>query len=139
MGLDERRRIAAIKDGHTARYNQQLNTALGFQVPFEIDAATFPENKTVLDCYDSYFDSYGPGLVVKVLQEICKDKFGRDTVKEKIKKVVFQNTAKSPEVKGHKEVELDSKGVLYVRESFYGYSDLLFGEDDLKNQIEQQL
>ena len=53
-----------------------------------------------------------------------------------VKKIVFENTAKSPEDKGHKEVRLE-QGTLFVRESFYGYSDILFGEDDLR--LVQQL
>lgn len=138
MGLAERRRIATIKDVHAPRFQNELNAAIGFALPFHLDAGSFPENSTVLDCYDYYFESYGPGLVVKVFKEICADDIGKQAVKDRIEKIVFQNTAKSPDDKGHREVALDGK-TLFVRESFYGYSDLLFGEDDLRKTTEALL
>lgn len=138
MGLAERRRIAKIKDEHAPRFQKELNDAVGFELPFEIDAATFPENATVLDCYDYYCESYGPGLVVNVMKSICADSMGKDAVKEKFDKIVFQNTAKSPEDKGDKEAKIENR-TLFVRESFYGYSDILFGEDDLRKALENML
>jgi hypothetical protein len=138
MGLEEKRRLAAIRENHAPRFQSELKTAAGMDLPFEINMATFPENKVVLDCYDYYFESYGPGLVVKVFKDLCKDNLGKDAVKEKIKKVVFENTAKSPDDKGHKEIKLEN-GTLFIRESFYGYSDILFGEDDLRQAIEAML
>lgn len=138
MGLAERRRVANIKDNHTKRFQAELNSAIGFELPFEIDIATIPENNTVLDCYDYYYESYGPGLVVKVMKQVCVDTMGREAVQEKIKKIVFQNTAKSPDLPGDKSVALEN-GTLYVRESFYGYSDKLYGEDDLLKTIESML
>jgi hypothetical protein len=138
MGLAERRRIMEIKENHAPRFQKELNEAAGFDLPLEIDIASFPENATVLDCYNYYYESYGPGLVPQVFKDICKDQLGRDAVKDKIKKVVFQNTANSPEDPGDKEVKIEG-GTLFVRESFYGYSDKLFGADDLRTAIENML
>ncbi|MCC7383239.1 MAG: hypothetical protein IT384_15490 [Deltaproteobacteria bacterium] len=138
MGLAERRRIAAIKDQHAPRFQQELNEAIGFALPFEIDVSSFPENGTVLDCYDYYFESYGPGLVVTVFKGICQDEMGKQAVKDKIKKIVFKNSAASPDDPGDKEVKIEG-GTLLVRESFYGYSDKLFGESDLRTAIENML
>lgn len=138
MGLAERRRIATIKDVHGPRFQLELNKAAGFELPLEIDLSTFPENATVLDCYDYYYESYGPGLLPKVFEQLCVDDLGKAAVQEKIKKVVFQNTAKSPEDPGDKSLELKD-GTLYVRESFYGYSDKLFGDTDLRTALENML
>jgi len=138
MGLAERRRIATIKEVHVPRFQKEMTHAVGFDLPFEIDVASFPENPTVLDCYDYYFESYGPGLVVKVMKDVCVDDLGKDAVKAKFKKIVFQNSAKSPEDKGEKSVRVEDD-TLFVRESFYGYSDILFGENDLKQAIEAML
>lgn len=138
MGLEEKRRLAAIRENHIPRFASEMKTACGFDLPFEINVATFPENKTILDCYDYYFESYGPGLVITVFKDLCKDNLGKDAVKEKIKKVIFENTAKTPEDKGGKEVKIEN-GTLFVRESFYGYSDILFGETDLRQAIEAML
>ena len=138
MGLAERRRVATIKDTHPKRFQSELTSAIGFELPFEIDMATFPEDKAVLDCYDSYFESYGPGLVVKVMKDICADSLGREAVQAKFKKIVFQNTAKSAEQPGDKSVSIEND-TLFVRESFYGYSDKLFGEDDLRKTLENML
>jgi hypothetical protein len=138
MGLAERRRIATIKDVHNPRFQSALNDAIGFEMPFEIDVASFPENGTVLDCYDYYFESYGPGLVVNVMKDICVDNLGKEAVQAKFKKIVFQNTAKSPEEKGEKELKIEGD-TLFVRESFYGYSDILFGDADMKSTLEAML
>lgn len=138
MGLAERRRIAVIKDSHGPRFQAELNAAIGFELPFEIDVASFPENTTVLDCYDYYYESYGPGLVVAVFKDLCKDSMGKDAVNAKIKKIVFQNVAKSGDDASDKSVELQGT-TLFVRESFYGYSDKLFGEADLRTLIENML
>ena len=138
MGLAERRRIATIKDSHGPRFQSELNNAAGFELPFEIDVASFPENPTVLDCYDYYFESYGPGLVVSVFKDLCKDGLGKQAVQEKIKKVVFQNVAKSADEPSDKSVALEGT-TLFVRESFYGYSDKLYGEDDLRKLLEGML
>jgi len=138
MGLAERRRIATIKDQHAPRFQKEMKDAVGFELPFEIDIASFPENDKVLDCYDYYYESYGPGLVVKVMQGVCADDLGRGAVKEKFDKVIFKNTAKSPEDAGDKGVGIENRA-LVVKESFYGYSDKLFGESDLKKAIEDML
>ena len=138
MGLAERRRIAVIKDTHLPRFASEMKQAAGFDLPFEIDVTSFPEDTTVLDCYDYYYESYGPGLVVKVMKDICADDMGRDAVKAKFDKIVFQNTAKSGENAGDKSVGVDNR-TLFVRESFYGYSDKLYGESDLKKLLEDML
>jgi hypothetical protein len=138
MGLAEKRRIRDVQEKHGPRFQAELDAALGFKVPFEIDIATLPEDKTVLDCYDYYFESYGPGLVVKVLKDVCADAIGKETVQTRIKKIIFQNTARSATDSGEKEVRLEGD-TLFVRESFYGYSDKLYGEDDLRAAIENKL
>lgn len=138
MGLAERRRIATIKEQHNPRFQKELNDAIGFSMPFEIDIATFPENTTVLDCYDYYYESYGPGLVPKVMKSVCADAMGKDAVKAKMDKIVFRNTAKSGDDAGDKSLKLDGR-TLVVSSSFYGYSDKLYGEDELQKLIENML
>ncbi len=138
MGLAERRRIATIKEQHAPRFQKEMKDAVGFDLPFEIDMASFPENDKVLDCYDYYYESYGPGLVVKVMKSVCADNLGRDAVKEKFDKVIFRNAAKSPDDAGDKGIGIDNRALI-VTESFYGYSDKLFGEADLKKAIEDML
>lgn len=138
MGLGERRRIAQIKEQHMPRFQKGLNDAVGFELPFEIDVTTFPEDATVLDCYDFYYENYGPGLIVKVFTSICQDDLGKQTVRDTIKKIVFKNTAAGAEQPGEMDAQLDGK-TLIVRESFHGRSDKLFGEPDLRAAIENML
>ncbi len=137
MGLAERRRVAAIKD-LAPRFQKELNDAIASEMPFELDVASFPEDAKVLDCWDWYFESYGPPLVVKVMKSVCADQLGRDAVKAKFDKIVFRNAAKSDEDPGDKSVAIDNRA-LVVCESFYGYSDKLFGESDLQKAIEDML
>ncbi|MGE0707332.1 MAG: hypothetical protein AB7N76_04720 [Planctomycetota bacterium] len=138
MGLAERRKIATYKQEHGPRFQKELDEAAGFSLPLEIDFSSLPENETVLGCYDYYYESYGPGLVPTVFKHICQDDLGRDAVREKIDKVLFRNTARSPEEPGDKDVRLEGR-TLVIESSFYGYSDKLFGEDDLRAKIEAML
>ncbi len=138
MGLAERRRILQIKESHAPRFQKELNEAVGFELPLEIELASFPEDKTVLDCYDYYYESYGPGLLVTVFRHVCQDQLGKDAVKAKIQKIILRNTAASAEQSGEKAARLEG-GTLIVEESFYGYSDKLFGEDELRGLIENML
>jgi hypothetical protein len=138
MGLAERRRIAVIKDQHGPQLQKELNAAIGFDLPLELDVASFPENSTILDCYEYYYDSYGPTLLVKVFKEICIDEMGKEATKAKIKKIVFQNSAKNPEAPGEKEIKLETD-TLFVRESFHGSSEKLFSDSELKTAIENIL
>jgi len=138
MGLAERRRLAAIKDTLAPRFQEQLDEALGFTIPFELDITTFPDDAKVLDCWDWYFESYGPPLVVQVMKNVCADELGRDALKAKVDKIVFKNAARSGDDPGDKSVAIEHR-TLTVVESFYGYSDKLFGESDLQKAIEDML
>jgi hypothetical protein len=138
MGLAERRRIAEIKEKHLPRFQKEIEEAAGFPLPLEIDLASFPEDAAVLDCYFYYFESYGPGLVASVLRRICADSIGREAVRAKVQRVVFRNGASSADSPKEKSVKLEG-GTLTVEESFYGYSDKLFDEDELTRAIEAML
>ncbi len=137
MGLNEKRLIQQIATEDQAQAQQALNEGLGAPLEFVIDVASFPENAEVLACYQNY-RAYGPLLVAKVLASIASDAMGRDAIRAKISKVVFRNSARAAENPGDKGVELRD-GVLTVTCSFYGYSDRLFGEEDLKSLIEAML
>jgi hypothetical protein len=138
MGLAERRRIATIKDQLAPRFQKELNEAIGYEMPFELEVASFPEDAKVLDCWDWYFESYGPPMVAKVMKAICADQLGRDAVQAKFDRIVFRNAAKSEAEPGDKSVAIANR-TLTVAESFYGYSDKLFGESDLQKDIEAML
>lgn len=138
MGLAERRRVAAIASELAPKYQQEFKEAVGFDLPFEVAIDSLPADKTVLDCWDYYHESYGPGLVVKVFKDLCKDDLGKEAVQEKIEKVVFRNAAKSAEDPGDKSLALEGK-TLVITASFYGYSDKLYGESDLLSQLEAML
>lgn len=132
MGLAEKRLLGEIKDT-SAALQTDLNSA-GFNIPFELDLSSFPEDEGVLKGYLSYRGSHGPGLVIKGLQAIGQDSFGKDAINEKIKKVVYQNSAKSNAEGGQKSVQLDGNTLL-VRVAF-GDNKQLFSESDMKAAIE---
>ncbi|MEM9980945.1 MAG: hypothetical protein AAF734_00520 [Bacteroidota bacterium] len=136
MGLAERRRIAEIK-GENATYQSEFNDVTGMDIPIEIDASTFPENKVVLDGYKSY-KAYGVPMVINIFKDVCKDNLGKEAVKEKIKSVRVVNTSKNGEDSGEMEVVLND-GELLIKYGFYQYSDKLWGETELKEKIEEML
>lgn len=138
MGLAERRRVAVIKDALAPRFQQELDEALGFSIRFELDAGSFPDDAKVLDCWDWYFESYGPPLVVQVMKGVCAGALGRDAVKAKLDKIVFRNTARGGDDTGDKSVAIANR-TLVVAESFYGYADKMFGEAELQKAIEDML
>ena len=108
--------------------------AAGFNIPFELDMTSFPEDAEVLKRYISYSGSHGAVLVVKGLKAIGSDSFGKEAINEKIKKVVYQNSATSNADAGEKTVKLDGTTLL-VRVAF-GDNKQLFSESDMKSAIE---
>lgn len=132
MGLAEKRLMSEIQTA-SAGLQSEL-AAAGFNMPFELDMTSFPEDAEVLKRYMSYSASHGAILVVKGLKAIGTDSFGKDAINEKIKKVVYQNSAKSNADAGEKSVKLDGSTLL-VRVAF-GDNKQLFSESDMKEAIE---
>jgi hypothetical protein len=138
MGLAERRKIAEIKTKHVPQLQQELNEAVGFALPFEIDVASFPEDKDVLAGYEYYYEDRGPAALVRAMRELCCDDLGKEALQAKVKQIVFQNVGVNKDTSGEKELKLEN-GVLYIRAGFYGYGDKLFQEDELRIAFENML
>ncbi len=136
MGLDERRRIAAIQE-ETSQTSNELSKLIGFELPIGFDTTTLPEDEGVLNSYDSYKE-YALPLVIKVFGKICVDDLGKNAVKEKINTIKLINTSKNVDDAGEKSLTLEN-GELLIKMSFYYYSDKLWGEEELKNAIENLL
>jgi hypothetical protein len=117
MGLAERRRIAEIKD-QLPVMQEQLKGIVGYELPFTFDTTTFPEDAKVLDGYD-YYKDYGMPMALRIFKDIAKDELGKSAVKEKT-------------------LSLEN-GLLLVKYGFYSYSDMVWGEDELKLKIENLL
>ena len=136
MGLAERRMIAQVDEGLEEEL-AKLRMHLSSEIELTIDKSTFPENKAVLDGY-SYYKDYGFPMVTRALMRISRDDMGREAVNDKIKKVVIVNTGADESNGGEKAISL-ADGVLTVKVGFYSYSDKLWGEDELINEIESML
>ncbi len=136
MGLNERRRIAAIQE-EFAQAPAELSKITGFELPIGFDVSTFPEDEGVLNSYDGY-KNYGLPMVIRVFGKICTDDLGKEAVKEKITGVKLINTSKNVDDAGEKSLTLDN-GELLIKMSFYHYSDKLWGEEELKKAIENLL
>lgn len=137
MGLAERRQIAKVDEG-LEEVRAGLRQHLGSEIELEIDRSSFPENKAVLDGYD-YYKDYGFPMLARVLTRIACDDMGREAVNDKIKKVVVFNTGVDEGNGGEKSLTL-ADGVLTVKQGWhYSYSDKLFDEDTLVQQIESLL
>lgn len=136
MGLAERRQIASA-DAGLEEALAELRAHLGFDIEMEVDKSSFPEDKTVMDCYE-YYKDYSFPMVAKVLTQVARDDMGKEAVKESIRKVVIINTATDKDNGGAKEMTLHD-GVLTVKQGWYGYSDILFGEQELLQQVESAL
>lgn len=136
MGLEQRRKIAEIKET-VSGYQKEAQAAVEFDLPFELDTTTFPEDEGVLSGYD-YYKDYGMPMVVNILKEINKDSIGKEAFKAKIKSVKLVNTSKKGDDPGQKEVLLNG-GELLIKYGFYQYSDMVWGEDELKSKIENLL
>ena len=136
MGLAERRKIAEIKET-VSEFQQQAHAVVGFELPFEFDTTTFPEDEKVLAGYE-YYKDYGMPMMVNILKEINKDNIGKEAFKAKIKSVKLINTSKNGDDPGQKEVSLN-EGELLVKYGFYNYSDKVWGEEELRTKIENML
>ncbi len=136
MGLNERRRIAAIQE-ESSQATSELSKIIGFDLPISFDASTLPENEGVLNSYDSYKE-YGLPMVIKIFSQICIDDLGKNAVKEKIAAIKLINTSKNVDDAGEKSLTIEN-GELLIKMSFYYYSDKLWGEEELRKAIENLL
>ena len=137
MGLSERRRIATIKEKHQPRFQEMIREVTGSSVEFEIKAESFPEDPVILDCYDYHYENFGPGLIVEALKDICVDSMGKSAFSAKVKKIVFQNSAKVAYESKEDDMSLVLKdGVFTVTVSFYGYSDRMYSKEALIKELE---
>ena len=136
MGLAERRQIAKTDEG-LEQALAELRAHLGFELEMEVDKNSFPEDKTVVECYE-YYKDYSFPMVCKVLTQIGRDDLGKEALKENVQKVLIVNTAVDSSNGGAKEMTLHD-GVLTIKQGWYGYSDILFDENELLQQIESVL
>ena len=136
MGLAERRRIAAIaKDIEEAQ--AQLREVAGYDLPLQLELSTFPEIPEILDGYDSY-KVYCLPMVVNIFRSLLGDDLGRQAVSERISAIQVKNTSTSAQDGGEMKVFLDGKD-LVIHYGFYGWSDKVWGEDALRQAIENLL
>lgn len=136
MGLAERRMIAKVDEGLEGVVSG-LRSYLGYDIELEIDKASFPENKAVMDGYE-YYKEYGFPMMGRILTRIGVDDMGKEALKDRIRKVLVLNTGVDENDGGEKSLSL-ADGVLTVKQGWYGYSDKLFDEDALLQQIESLL
>ena len=136
MGLAERRMIAKVDEG-LQEVASGLRSHLGYDIALEIDKESFPENKAVLDGYE-YYKEYGFPMMGRIMTRIGVDDMGKEALRDKIRKVVVINTGVDESNGGEKSLSL-ADGVLTVKQGWYSYSDKLFDEDALLQQIESLL
>ncbi len=136
MGLNERRRIAAIQE-EVAQAPAELSKIIGFELPISFDVNTLPEDEGVLNSYDSYKE-YALPMVIKIFGRICIDDLGKNAVKEKITTIKLINTSKNVDDTGEKSLTLEN-GELLIKMGFYYYSDKLWAEEELEKAIENLL
>ncbi|NVI98407.1 hypothetical protein HV824_09760 [Myxococcus sp. AM009] len=92
MGLPERRAQKAYETNVFPKQKQLIDEAAHFEVPVEVHWDTLIE-----DGYSHLFEDAWTKVfftsVVDAFKAICVDDMGKDALKEKLKKVVIQNTA----------------------------------------------
>ncbi len=133
MGLAERRRIAAItQEADQAAQTFEKNIGLG--ITLQLDTTTFPEETGVLDSYD-YYKEYGLPAITRIFEDLTKDKLGKEAVQAHIKTVKVINTSKNGADAGEKAVTL-ANGELLIKFGFYNYSDKVWDENNLRQEIE---
>ena len=138
MGLAARRRIQAIHDERGPRLQAEVDAAMGFSLPLELDLDSIPEVEPIAECYANHFDTAGPGLVSQVLRRLGEDEVRREALRGKVARVVFQNSATQAEIPGQKSVTMEG-ATLFVRASFHGPDGRLFAADELRLAIETLL
>ncbi|NVJ04491.1 hypothetical protein HUW63_04430 [Myxococcus sp. AM001] len=92
MGLPERRAQKAYETNVFPKQKQLIDEAAHFEVPVEVSWDSLIE-----DDYSHLFETAWTKVyftpVVEAFKAICVDDMGRDALKEKLKKVVIQNTS----------------------------------------------
>ncbi len=91
MGLAERRVQKEFQDSHFPKLKKEVDEAAHTSIPLEVKWDTIaPEGQSHL-YIDSWTKVYFAPLVA-AMKDVCRDEMGREAVKEKVKKIVVQNT-----------------------------------------------
>ena len=91
MGLAEKRAIAAYQKDHFPAWQQKLNAICGFELTYEIAWDQLAKEGYAPE-YSPMFDYNFFEPMEKALKSICQDDLGKDSFKEKIKKVSITST-----------------------------------------------
>lgn len=91
MGLAERRAMKEFETTHYPPLKQRIDAAAHFEVAVEVKWDTL-----MGDGYSHLFGEAWPKVyfepLVKAFENICVDDMGREALREKLKKVVIQNS-----------------------------------------------
>jgi hypothetical protein len=118
MGLREKRRIAELNDEVVLDLIGQTKTLTGAEIPWEVDWESFASSMEALD----NIEHQGLRRISGAINTICRDKIGKDAIREGLKKIVVKNA----EDAGQKKIVFKD-GILEVigawAASWEGYPD----------------
>lgn len=94
MGLSDKRALAAWQENEFPNWKKKIDTAAGFEVPFDIKWETLLEDGRAELMNEAYSKIYFQPLLDAV-SAICVDKMGKDALKTTLKKVTIDGTSGS--------------------------------------------
>ncbi|MEW6733980.1 MAG: hypothetical protein AB1489_21820 [Acidobacteriota bacterium] len=128
MGLREKRLIKTAQEELMPRYQSQLKSIIGHEIPLEAEWDSFVNDATALERLEDWVLQ----PLTKAFSKICVDQLGKDAVKEGIKKIIFKNVASS------------SDNQLFLHDGIvritcaWGYGSY-YSEDAIQESIERAL
>jgi len=136
-GLSGKRAMTSAQNDIYPKVKEQLNAAIGKEIPFEINWDSFAEgNRATISVWllTAYGGGFTLGAVAKTFSLICADSLAKESIQEIIQKIVLVNKPKMREL----NVTLTS-GVLEIAGSFDSGEDARIQPADLKKRIEKVL
>ena len=133
MGLDERRKLAALVDEVLPATREEIKADTGADIELELDADTFKDDAVALN----FFEYQGAKYLANAMRIIAVDAMGREAIAESIKRARFVNL---PVAQAADKQAVLRDGVLTVTAAWgVGGSDGWIGYDDLARSITDQL
>lgn len=134
MGLREKRTLNEIKTVAQPRYQAELDEAVGWHIPMNLDWDSMPELEAPIEGFirDQY--EYSFALLVKIMKAIVVDDIGKDALRSRVQSILFINYNKTGADTGERKTEIKN-GCLEIHCGWGSYSSEYY--DNYNNEFQK--
>ncbi len=134
MGLREKRALNEIKTVAQPKYQAELDAAIGWHIPMNLDWDSMPELEDPIEGFLKNDYEYSFALVVKVMQAIVVDDIGKNALRDRVQSILFVNYNKTGGDTGGRKT-LINNGCLEIHCGWGSYSSEYY--DNYNNEFQK--